>query len=196
MGLYDYHDFQKNQGAKELWNTLYAFGDFTIFFSRSFLDHFLRHGMPLMDKVFNEMRNDCMALLKNMQLCTRYLQHVCSFSRGKSDSVLAAHINDRFHDFFPGLFWTISYGMVCLWWTKYLMKWEMIVRLFWRTCSYAPDTFNMSAPFREENQMLPWLPIYPPWGNYWNSLCSEWRQCLLLTIAWKHFGWATWKIVI
>ena len=62
------------------------------FFSRSFLDHFLRHGMPLMDKVFNEMRNDCTALLKNMQLCTRYLQHVCSFSRGKSDAALAAHI--------------------------------------------------------------------------------------------------------
>ena len=56
------------------------------------MDHFLRHGMPLMDKVFNEMRNDCTALLKNMQLCTRYLQHVCSFSRGKSDAALAAHI--------------------------------------------------------------------------------------------------------
>ena len=48
--------------------------------------------MPLMDKVFNEMRNDCTALLKNMQLCTRYLQHVCSFSRGKSDAALMVHI--------------------------------------------------------------------------------------------------------
>ena len=49
--------------------------------SRLILDHFLRHGMSLMDKMFNEMRGDCTALLKNMQLCTRYLQHVCSFSR-------------------------------------------------------------------------------------------------------------------
>ena len=60
--------------------------------SRSLLDHFLRHGMPLMDKMFNEMRSDCTALLKNMQLCTRYLQHVCSFSRTKSDASLATHV--------------------------------------------------------------------------------------------------------
>ena len=77
--------------------------DFTIF-SRSFLDHFLRHGMPLMDKVFNEMRNDCTALLKNIQLCTRYLQHVCSFFGGKSDAALASHINIDFTIFFQVFF--------------------------------------------------------------------------------------------
>merc|ERR1719270_216116 len=48
--------------------------------------------MSLMDKVFNEMRTDFTALLKNMQLCTRYLQHVCSFSRAKLDASLAAHV--------------------------------------------------------------------------------------------------------
>ena len=60
--------------------------------SKSFIEHFLRHGMPLMDRVFIEMREDVCSLLKTMQVCTRYLQHICSFSRGKNDASLATHV--------------------------------------------------------------------------------------------------------
>lgn len=60
--------------------------------SRPFLDLFLKQGMSMMDKVFNRQRDDCIGLLKSMQLCTRYLQHVCSFSRQKLDVGLAAQV--------------------------------------------------------------------------------------------------------
>ncbi len=60
--------------------------------SRLFLDHFLKHGMPLLDKLFNQRLDDCKALLKSLQICTRYLQYVCSFSRKNSDISLASQV--------------------------------------------------------------------------------------------------------
>jgi hypothetical protein len=42
--------------------------------SRLFLDHFLKHCMPLMDRLFSRRRDDCIALLKIMQTCTRYIE--------------------------------------------------------------------------------------------------------------------------
>lgn len=60
--------------------------------SRLFLDQFLKHGMSLMDKIFNRERDKCLSLLKSMQLCTRYLQYVCSFTRQKQDGGLAAQV--------------------------------------------------------------------------------------------------------
>ena len=60
--------------------------------SRSFLDHFFKHGMEMMDKLFNRRREDCIALLKKMQQITRYLQHVCTFSKLKKDVALSNHV--------------------------------------------------------------------------------------------------------
>jgi len=60
--------------------------------SRQFLDHFFRHGMPLLDKVFRRKRDDCTSLLKNLQLSTRFLQHVCSHSKIMKDVSLSNNV--------------------------------------------------------------------------------------------------------
>merc|ERR1719187_1783381 len=60
--------------------------------SRQFLDHFLRHGMPLLDKVFRRKQEDCISLLKNLQISTRYLQHVCNHSKIHKDVALSNHV--------------------------------------------------------------------------------------------------------
>jgi len=60
--------------------------------SRQFLDHFFRHGMPLLDKVFRRKRDDCTSLLKNLQLSTRFLQHVCSHSKIIKDVSLSNNV--------------------------------------------------------------------------------------------------------
>ena len=60
--------------------------------SRPFVDHFLRHGMPLMDKLFKTNSGECIALLKDLQVSTRQLQHICSHSKLQQDVALANHV--------------------------------------------------------------------------------------------------------
>ena len=60
--------------------------------SRPFLEHFLKHCMPLMDKLFSQNRDDCIAVLKTMQASTRFLQHVCSHSKINKDVALSNHV--------------------------------------------------------------------------------------------------------
>ena len=60
--------------------------------SRIFVDHFIKHGMPLLDKLFNSQREDCLALLKRIQVINRYLQHVCNHSKIVKDVALSNHV--------------------------------------------------------------------------------------------------------
>lgn len=60
--------------------------------SRMFVDYFLRHGMLLMDRLFRRKRPECVALLKDLQLSTRYLQHVCSHSKLLRDVALSNQV--------------------------------------------------------------------------------------------------------
>ncbi|XP_021344891.1 Fanconi anemia group D2 protein-like, partial [Mizuhopecten yessoensis] len=48
---------------------------------RQFLDIFLRQGMPLLDNMFRSHRDDVQSLLKNLQLSTRALHHMCGHSK-------------------------------------------------------------------------------------------------------------------
>ena len=57
-----------------------------------FIDHFLKHGMPLLDVLFRRRKDDCVSLLKKLQLSTRYLQHVCSHSKINKDVSLSNHV--------------------------------------------------------------------------------------------------------
>ena len=60
--------------------------------ARQFLDHFLKHGMPLVDKLFMSQQEDCKNLLKALQSCTRYLHNICNFARRMQENSLAAHV--------------------------------------------------------------------------------------------------------
>ena len=60
--------------------------------ARQFIDHFLKHGMPLLDTLFRSRKDDCIELLKSLQLTTRYLQHVCSYSKITKDVSLSNHV--------------------------------------------------------------------------------------------------------
>ena len=59
---------------------------------RQFLDHFLKHGMPMLDVLFRRRSEDCVTLLKNLQQSTRYLQHVCNHSKTSKDVSLTNHV--------------------------------------------------------------------------------------------------------
>ena len=59
---------------------------------RAFLEHFLKHCMPLMDKLFSERHEDCVALLKCMQISSRQMQYVCSHSKIKKDVALSNNV--------------------------------------------------------------------------------------------------------
>ncbi|CAH1783101.1 unnamed protein product [Owenia fusiformis] len=50
-------------------------------YGRQFVDHFLRSGMPLMDGMFRAHKEDVQGLLKNLQLSTRSLHHMCGHSK-------------------------------------------------------------------------------------------------------------------
>ena len=60
--------------------------------SRQFIDHFLRHGMLTMDKLFKTKPGDCIGLLKDFQVSTRQLQHICSHSKLQQDVALSNHV--------------------------------------------------------------------------------------------------------
>ncbi|XP_054717600.1 Fanconi anemia group D2 protein-like [Uloborus diversus] len=61
-------------------------------YSREFLSAFLKHGMPLMDKMFVSNKELVMNLMKSLQSSTRYLQHVCSHSKVLKDVSLIKHV--------------------------------------------------------------------------------------------------------
>ncbi|TRY62096.1 hypothetical protein TCAL_01763 [Tigriopus californicus] len=65
---------------------------FALKYSRLLLDHFLKHGMPVVDRMFRKSREDSITLLKNMQQSTRLLQHACSHSKIFKDVSLAKHV--------------------------------------------------------------------------------------------------------
>ena len=48
---------------------------------RQFVEIFLRQGMPLLDEIFRHHKDDVLILLKNLQLSTRALQHLCGHSK-------------------------------------------------------------------------------------------------------------------
>ena len=54
---------------------------FVLQYGRTFVDLFLRHGMPLLDHMFKRHRQDIHGLLKNLQQSTRALHHMCGHSK-------------------------------------------------------------------------------------------------------------------
>ena len=48
--------------------------------------------MPLLDKLFTNNSGDCIGLLKDFQVSTRQLQHICSHSKLQKDVALANHV--------------------------------------------------------------------------------------------------------
>ena len=50
-------------------------------FGRQFVEVFIRQGMPLLDHMFRGSRDDVTSVLKNLQLSTRALQHLCGHSK-------------------------------------------------------------------------------------------------------------------
>lgn len=48
---------------------------------RLFVELFLKQGMPVLERLFRSQQEDVMNLLKKLQLCTRFLQHLCSHSK-------------------------------------------------------------------------------------------------------------------
>ena len=48
--------------------------------------------MPLLDKMFKSNSTECIVLLKDFQLSTRQLQHICSHSKLQKDVALANHV--------------------------------------------------------------------------------------------------------
>ncbi|XP_060079016.1 Fanconi anemia group D2 protein-like [Ylistrum balloti] len=59
---------------------------------RQFLDIFLRQGMPLLDSLFRSHREDIQSLLKNLQLSTRALHHMCGHSKILRDLALTNQV--------------------------------------------------------------------------------------------------------
>ena len=83
--------FQEIVSVIRVWNSRPLIGT-VIKLSRPFVDHFLRHGMPLLDKLYKTNPGDCIGLLKDFQLSTRQLQHICSHSKLQQDVALANHV--------------------------------------------------------------------------------------------------------
>ncbi|XP_071810263.1 Fanconi anemia group D2 protein-like [Asterias amurensis] len=61
-------------------------------YARQFIELFLRHGMPLLDKLFPNHRDDVMALFKTLQQSTRNLHHICGHSKVAKDVSLTNHV--------------------------------------------------------------------------------------------------------
>ncbi|KAG8193754.1 hypothetical protein JTE90_005051 [Oedothorax gibbosus] len=60
--------------------------------SREILQTYLKYGMPLMDKLFKDNKDDVICLMKILQVSTRYLQHVCCHSKVLKDVSLIKHV--------------------------------------------------------------------------------------------------------
>jgi len=62
---------------------------------RRFLEHFTKHGVPLVEKLFTggfKRRNSCIQLIKTFQQSTRYMQNVCCHSKLTASVSLANHV--------------------------------------------------------------------------------------------------------
>ncbi|CAB4065708.1 FANCD2 [Lepeophtheirus salmonis] len=60
--------------------------------SRVFLNHFIKNGMPMIDKIFKSSKLDVVSILKSLQRVTRFLQHVCSHSKLQNDLNLSNYV--------------------------------------------------------------------------------------------------------
>jgi Fanconi anemia group D2 protein len=60
--------------------------------SRFYFDAFLKNGMLVLDRLFCARSQDCLDLLKVLQVCTRQLQHVCSHSKLSKDVAISMHV--------------------------------------------------------------------------------------------------------
>ncbi|KAJ8409352.1 hypothetical protein AAFF_G00235500 [Aldrovandia affinis] len=61
-------------------------------YGRSFLETFLKLGMPLLDFSFKKNKEDVQSLLKTFQLSTRQLHHMCGHSKIRQDTGLTNHV--------------------------------------------------------------------------------------------------------
>ncbi|XP_077182179.1 Fanconi anemia group D2 protein isoform X4 [Paroedura picta] len=61
-------------------------------YGRLFMETFLKLGMPLLDCSFKKHRKDVQSLLKNLQLSTRQLHHMCGHSKIHQDTGLTNHV--------------------------------------------------------------------------------------------------------
>ncbi|XP_053376879.1 Fanconi anemia group D2 protein-like [Mercenaria mercenaria] len=61
-------------------------------YGRFFVEVFLRLGMPLLDHMFKSRRQDILGLLKNLQLSTRALHHLCGHSKIMKDLALTNNV--------------------------------------------------------------------------------------------------------
>lgn len=60
--------------------------------SKPFLDHFLKHGMILLESMFKRKGTDCINIIKTLQTSTRYLHYICSSTKTDHDIALANHV--------------------------------------------------------------------------------------------------------
>ncbi|KAH3820467.1 hypothetical protein DPMN_122213 [Dreissena polymorpha] len=61
-------------------------------YGRFFVEAFLRQGMPLLDKMFKNHKQDITGLLKNLQQSTRFLHHMCGHSKIIKDIALTNQV--------------------------------------------------------------------------------------------------------
>ncbi|KAK2186158.1 hypothetical protein NP493_212g05055 [Ridgeia piscesae] len=61
-------------------------------YGRQFLELVVRLGMPLLDRMFRSHRDDVQLLLKNLQLSTRSLHHLCGHSKIMKDIALTNQV--------------------------------------------------------------------------------------------------------
>ncbi|KAI8481783.1 Fanconi anemia group D2 protein [Branchiostoma belcheri] len=61
-------------------------------YGRMFVEVFLRQGMPVLDNVFKTHKDDVHSLLKNLQLSTRAMHHMCGFSKVSKDVSLTNYV--------------------------------------------------------------------------------------------------------
>ncbi|XP_078597368.1 Fanconi anemia group D2 protein-like isoform X1 [Branchiostoma floridae x Branchiostoma japonicum] len=61
-------------------------------YGRMFVEVFLRQGMPVLDNVFKTHKDDVHSLLKNLQLSTRAMHHMCGFSKVSKDVALTNYV--------------------------------------------------------------------------------------------------------
>lgn len=60
--------------------------------SKPFIDHFLKHGMSLLENTFKRRSTDCIDVIKTLQSSTRYLQVICTSAKADNDIALANYV--------------------------------------------------------------------------------------------------------
>jgi len=61
-------------------------------FGRLYVEAFLRSGMPVLDSLFRQRKDDVTGVLKSLQQSTRCLQHFCGHSKVTKDLTLTNHV--------------------------------------------------------------------------------------------------------